>query len=103
MNICRLFHTVRYLKPVQIYGRLWFKLYKPKPDLGPAPAARPIKGNWTTPCSKTASFFPPYRFSFLNVTHEVTSAADWNYAKCDKLWLYNLHYFNDLQAGDAVS
>ena len=25
-----LFNTVRYLKPVQIYGRLWRKLHKPK-------------------------------------------------------------------------
>jgi len=44
MNILRLFHTVRYLKPVQIYGRLWFKLYRPGLDLSLPSETRPIKG-----------------------------------------------------------
>lgn len=38
------FHTLRYLKPVQIYGRLWFRLRRPTPDLQPAPALRPAAG-----------------------------------------------------------
>ena len=28
-------------------------------------------------------------------------AGDWNAAERDKLWLYNLHYFDDLNAAQA--
>ncbi len=38
------------------------------------------------------------RFRFLNVEHDIRTAADWNSAQLPKLWLYNLHYFEDLNA-----
>ncbi|MCD6274281.1 MAG: alginate lyase family protein [Deltaproteobacteria bacterium] len=101
MNLTRLFHTVKYLKPVQIYGRLWFQLYKPKPDISPAPATRSIKSNWVSPCKKNPSLLSPYCFRFLNQVHELNSVKDWNNPRWEKLWLYNLHYFDDLQACDA--
>jgi len=40
-------------------------------------------------------------FCFLNETHAVRSVSDWNHPRWEKLWLYNLHYFDDLAA--AVS
>jgi uncharacterized heparinase superfamily protein len=40
----------------------------------------------------------PANFTFLNCAGEVGSAADWNAAGRTKLWLYNLHYFDDLNA-----
>lgn len=43
----------------------------------------------------------PMRFRFLNEVHAVRDAADWNDATLGKLWLYNLHYFDDLSATDA--
>lgn len=101
MNLPRLFHTVKYLKPVQIYGRLWFKLYKPKPDMSSAPATRPIKADWLNPCKKNSSLLSSYCFRFLNQEHELDSKKDWNNPQWEKLWLYNLHYFDDLQAHDA--
>ena len=101
MNLPHLFHTIKYLKPVQIYSRLWFKLYKPKPDISPAPATRSIKGDWINPCKKIPSLLSPYRFRFLNKEHELNSVKDWNNPGWEKLWLYNLHYFDDLQSCDA--
>ena len=101
MNLPRLFHTVKYLKPVQIYGRLWFKFYKPRPDKSLAPAIRSIKVNWLNSCKKNPSLLSPYCFRFLNKEHELKSAKDWNNPRWEKLWLYNLHYFDDLQACDA--
>ncbi len=101
MNLPRLFHTVKYLKPVQIYGRLWFKLYKPKPDISPAPATRSIKADWVNPCKKNPSLLSPYCFRFLNQEHKLVSKKDWNNPQWEKLWLYNLHYLDDLQACDA--
>jgi len=43
----------------------------------------------------------PQIFCFLNDTHEIDDAADWNNKQWSKLWLYNLHYFDDLTANDA--
>ncbi len=102
MNLFRLFHTLKYLKPVQVYGRLWFRLYKVKPD---QPSVllktRKIEGNFANPCTKDSSFFPPYSFKFLNVKHDHILPEDWNNSAWDKLWVYNLHYFDDLQSYDA--
>lgn len=40
-------------------------------------------------------------FQFLNVVGHASCAADWNDPARGKLWLYNLHYFDDLNAADA--
>ena len=40
-------------------------------------------------------------FRFLNVVRKVESQSDWNHSNWEKLWLYNLHYFEDLTAVDA--
>ncbi len=45
----------------------------------------------------------PNRFRFLNVQGVVNSAADWNRRESKKIWLYNLHYFDDLNAEGAPS
>jgi uncharacterized heparinase superfamily protein len=115
--IGRYFHTLRYLKPVQIYGRMWFRLYLPRPDTSPGPDLRKHQAGWRTPCPKPESiqrkFQPPTSdthppnndnnagltpvFCFLNETHALESAEDWNNPAWEKLWLYNLHYFDDLK------
>ncbi|MEP7244884.1 MAG: alginate lyase family protein [Gammaproteobacteria bacterium] len=41
-------------------------------------------------------------FRFLNKARRCASAADWLPSDRDKLWVYNLHYFDDLNARDAV-
>ncbi|MCF8177772.1 MAG: heparinase II/III family protein [Sulfuritalea sp.] len=45
----------------------------------------------------------PTTFRFLSVTREATAATDWNRGDWPKLWLYNLHYFDDLNADGAVA
>ena len=40
---------------------------------------------------------------FLNKTGNITDPEDWNDPTQDKLWLYNLHYFDDLNAENASS
>ena len=40
-------------------------------------------------------------FRFLNREARVPSAADWNDPRAEPLWLYNLHYFDDLCAAGA--
>jgi uncharacterized heparinase superfamily protein len=43
----------------------------------------------------------PGRFRFLNMTAVVSAAADWDDPRQPRLWRYNLHYFDDLNAHGA--
>lgn len=45
----------------------------------------------------------PDRFRFLNLEHRLPATGGWNAPALEKLWLYNLHYFDDLNATGAVS
>jgi uncharacterized heparinase superfamily protein len=44
----------------------------------------------------------PARFRFLSMEREVDLPGDWNRPDVPKLWLYHLHYFDDLNATDAA-
>ena len=96
----RLWHTLRWLKPVQFYGRVWFRLARPRPDLRDAPALRVPAGTWVG-CAREASMTGPEGFRFLGVERELKASGDWNRPDWPKLWLYNAHYFDDLAASDA--
>jgi uncharacterized heparinase superfamily protein len=93
-----IFNTVRYLKPVQIYGRLWKKIWRPKPDLKPAPPRRAPQKTPITPCSRPESYCGNNQFRFLNTQHEVDRSEDWNNHSRSHLWIYNLHYFDFLRS-----
>lgn len=43
----------------------------------------------------------PRSFRFLGVERSINSASDWNRVDWPKLWIYNLHYFDDLAADGA--
>ena len=104
-TLSRYFHTLRHLKPVQFYGRLGHRLHKVRLDTRPAPQCRPLASNsqWLLPAQIKASMLEPETFLFLNETHSLSSARHWNNPEWEKLWLYNLHYFDDLNALDAES
>jgi uncharacterized heparinase superfamily protein len=95
MNIARVARTLAPLKPVQLYGRVLFRLTRPVPDLSPAPARRGA-GPWAQPVSKPRSLVGPEEFVFLNHAGSVRNASQWNDDGQSKLWLYNLHYFDCL-------
>jgi uncharacterized heparinase superfamily protein len=98
----RYWHTMRHLKPVQFYGRLWFRLYRPRVNATIlASPPRPARGHWQPPAARATSMLGPWQFRFLNRDRGLPAQGGWNDAKLDKLWLYNLHYFDDLNARDA--
>lgn len=101
MNLGRYYHTLKYLKPVQIYGRLIFRYTRPRLSVGSLPSRRGVQGPWISPARRQPSLVGPDRFKFLNKEHSVDSAAGWNDPAREKLWLYNLHYFDDLNAQNA--
>lgn len=100
MSLGRYYHTLRHLRPVQFYGRVAHRLRRPTPDTRPAPPLRAAARPFPLPPVRKASLLDPARFEFLNVAREIHSAADWNDPSAEKLWLYNLHYFDDLNAQD---
>ena len=101
MTALRFVHTVRYLRPVQVYGRMWFRLHRPRPDFRPAPALRPVAGRWTEPPMKRRSLVGQDQFRFLNQGGVVATSSDWANPTKTSHWLYNLHYFDDLAAEGA--
>lgn len=98
----RYFHTLRHLRPGQVFGRLWFQAYTPTIDGRPAPALRVQRGLWLPSPTRKASMVGANDFRFLNQVGRVTTPDDWNAKTHPKLWLYNLHYFDDLNAAGAV-
>jgi uncharacterized heparinase superfamily protein len=93
-------HTLRYLKPGQIYWRLWYRLARPCVDSSPRPPLRPLSGHWVPPARRRQSFFDGDTFYFLNKLGSL-SEIGWNGSQREKLWRYNQHYFDGLNAADA--
>ena len=91
-------HSVRYLRLVQIIGRVKYLFKRSKIEITPAGNIRNPKYQWIRPPCRTQSMLGYDLFSFLNETHQISSRSDWNKESCSKLWLYNLHYFDDLNA-----
>jgi uncharacterized heparinase superfamily protein len=53
---------------------------------------------WVQPASTSCSLRNRNEFEFLGVRRCVRFAKDWNDSSCPALWLYHLHYFDDLNA-----
>lgn len=89
--------TVRYLKPIQIWNRLARRFATKRVASGALKCkSRSVE--------RRVVEFPRYfkvaegeSFTFLNETHALKSAADWNNGDRKKLWLYNVHYFDCLR------
>lgn len=90
--------TVKYLKKKQllylIYRRIKFNFVSKKINF--------YKINKITllakPIYKTAKLTNNNYFKFLNIERKIDLNIDWNCKNYEKLWLYNLHYFDDLNS-----
>lgn len=99
-TVARYWHTLRHLRPVQVYGRVWFRAARPRPDIQPAPSLRRCTGRWVLPARRTPSLLADGRLRFLNEARDI-AAHGWDDPGLALLWRYNLHYFDDLNAWDA--
>ncbi len=102
MNFPRLLRTVRYLKPVQVYGRLGGRMPRPAPNLSPAPHLRVFADAYAPFVHRESSLVGPARARFLGEEADFTGPEGWNDPAQSRLWLYNLHYFDDLTAAGGV-
>ena len=62
---------------------------------------RTWKQAWSAPLVGGQSYVSEGRFQFLGELGVVRSAGDWNQVDKSKLWLYNLHYLDDLNTAGA--
>ena len=93
-------HTLVHLRPEQVLGRLWRAVHSPKPDRSPAPARRPAQ-SWCPGARREPSWLAPDRHRYLGEERKVSTASSWSDPQASHLWLYNLHYFDDLCASGA--
>ena len=89
--------TIRYLKFIQIYYRLFYfirnKIYKKKYNsVNNNPDSKIL---WDNNIYYNQSYFKNNTFSFLNQNKKFDQ-IDWNFSEYGKLWNYNLVYFDFL-------
>ena len=100
LNIVRLFHTARHLKPVQVSNRLTRRYTRLRPYKGGMPELALPARHWQTYAPVAPSLMVDGLAHFLN---ESGPLYGWENPARSKLWLYNLHYFDDLRAEGAAS
>jgi len=94
-----LINTIKYLRSVQVYYRLYYFLrnrlfgYKVKKKI--INDFNPIA--WENRFDYENSYFKKDNsFTFLNIPHSFADKINWNFNQCGKLWTYNLNYFDFL-------
>ncbi len=102
-EIARYWHTVRHLRPVQVYGRLWFRVARPRVDTRDAPPCRRAEtAQWALPARREPTLVGRTQLRLLGETRDLETVG-WDDPSLEKLWRYHLHYFDDLNAQDAAA
>ena len=104
-SVIRYWYTLKYLKPIQFYARA-LKILRlanhSKIDLSLVESTlRKVNEVWQSPALYDVSMKGPRTFRFLNQVHTLPVKGSWDDLLMDKLWLYNLHYFDDLNSIDS--
>ena len=92
------YHTLRYLKPQQILYRCKYHIYRPILRKNPDNIYLKIPHKKPFFLKKNNALKNAWRFEFLNQSYKIEKKEDWNHPHWPKLWLYHLHYFDDLSA-----
>lgn len=101
-KLLRLFHTLRYIKGIQLRYQLWYRLknrfisihwYKRHLQRSFATLDLQVTGILQ---SKQKEYLGKNSFEFVGLKHSFGDCIDWNYNGHGKLWNYNLQYFSYL-------
>lgn len=103
MTAATYLHTVRHLKPCQYYGLFLARFPRPVPLGGLDLRLQAVSGPWRAPIESPTFQTGPASLSFAGGAHQLNGSDSWDDAQTPKLWLYNLHYFDDLNAVGAAS
>lgn len=99
----RLYYTAKPLRLEQIWYRARYKLW-PLRKLGISVYSDGSRTwCWKGPEIANRSYFGNGKVQFLNQEGQIRASSDWNNPAFGKLWLYNLHYFDDLNSHGGVS
>lgn len=97
-KLTKLYHTVKYLKFIQVFYRILHGLKKPSIRF----RSNQIQGcncwEWYGPTINKQSLLDISTAIFLNEKASLSDGECWNSPNYSKLWLYNLHYFDDLSS-----
>ena len=91
------FHTLKFLKFSQFWYRALKKCRHPKVNVIEGKCRNRV-GVWVTHFIYEQKFIDEKTVRFLNRSGSVVDHTAWNDNSSEKLWLYNLHYFDDLNA-----
>lgn len=94
-----LFYTIKYLKPIQIYYRLFYfvrnrffkKSYKKEFNVERKKAL-----HWNDTLLSPNSYIEKTKFNFLNIEKDFNQEIDWNFKEFGMLWAFNINYFDFL-------
>jgi uncharacterized heparinase superfamily protein len=97
----RLFNTLRHLRFSQIIYRVYYRFRRLRSPSLATPHLRRVITGWDNHDYRLPASDDGISFTFLGETAELTD--DWNSSELPKLWLYNLHYLDDLNCRGATS
>lgn len=100
-DTARVLRTARYLKARQVINRITRRLPCRLRLDESAPSLRGPSGGWRSCSGRPALLAAADRFGFMRQEAGLASASIWNDGSMPKLWLYHLHYFDDLLAERA--
>lgn len=98
-----LLNTLKYLKWSQVYFRIYRKFLKPKITENYTGCVQRRNDHFVCASLFDEKITHDLSASFLNHTKKVNFPHDWNDECHSKLWVYNLHYFEDLLAVNAAT
>lgn len=89
-------NTIRYLRSGQMLWRLWYSFYWPK--MVKYSLAIPLAPNiyWKQAIDREVKLLSEDQAYFLGLEKNIADSSIWQDDSLTKLWLYNLHYFDDL-------
>lgn len=100
LNLLRLYRTIRPLRPSQTFGRVLFKLKKPRIHQALLPEVTVARNEFVFPELGSKATYKNDTFQFLNKTGRL-SEVGWLNESRSKLWRYNQHYFDYLNTADS--
>jgi len=99
----RYYHSVRHLRLCQIVYRIYYRIRYIHVISFPGNLPQTTRFEWTGQIFLSQRYFDHDRVCFLGEEATIAHANDWNNLEKSKLWLYNLHYFDDLNANNSES
>ena len=97
-KIKNIYFTVKPLRFEQIWFRFFYSVKKPKVQQVSNDGLERFFWVWNGPTIFQQSLFDNNKVIYLSLKGDIVNPECWNAPSKTKLWLYNLHYFDDLSS-----